>query len=281
MPGNEISLDTDNPITQKISFVGCAGQMFDPVSRNRAVVTLTNFTKSRCGPSVFTAWAPGINATSGITYGSSYQPMVGSTFSIIALARPQNQSRIQTFWSQRAATGGAAIAFAANAASADYNTFAIHAGQVCVFARDSAANVQSGCDAAGAIAAGDNRPHLYGASFTGLGQTSNPIYVDGVQRGGGAAGAAGLTYNTSTQENKVGGLAGYTAGTEYIFAGDEIALIVIWQRYLSDFEHRALALNPWQIFERTPELIWVPEAGVAATIFQRRTLGQRVGSRAS
>lgn len=263
-PGSDPGLDGDNPITQGISFVACAGQSFDIVRRTRAVATLSPLTASRFGPQAGTAWRVGAGATAGITYGSSYQPMVGNTFSCISLARPTSQAKIQTFWSQRAAAGGAAIAFAANAGSADYNTFAPHAGNVCVFARDSATNVQSGCDAAGAVS---GKPVVYGCSFIGAGATSNPIFVDGVQAGGGAAGAGGLTYDTSTQESKVGGLAGYTAGAEYVFF-DDVALVVIWRRYLLNSEHFSLARNPWQIFAKEPVLVWVPEP-VAGGFFSR------------
>lgn len=119
-------------------------------------------------------------------------------------------------------------------------------------------------------------PTAIGVSDTG-GTTSavaTTVYANGQAIGTGLGTAAAAP--VSNTNNIILGTYNGTSG--YPFAGSHL-LDIVWNRTLSADEHATLAANPWQIFRRHIPIEWMTGQASTTSVFFRRTLYDRAGSR--
>lgn len=235
--GGPLQIDWSNPITRGLAAVfDMSGRVpVDVLSRYSG--SAANYTRA--------ASSAGVGLKKNNANVDGQRSILGANpNSAIVISAPTSIATIKPFFSQRPAAGGGQYTFAANM---DVG-FAASAGTL-TLSTNGVVQMTSSAAITGSTA-------MYGYSLTS--SSTGQLYVNG---------APVTTSTTNTGYPTITGpdfnVLSHTSTAA--FNDTTTPLLVLWNRALTDAEHKSLAANPWQIFldedEETEALFPVAAAG--------------------
>jgi len=200
---------------------------------------------SEYGVSVTTA------STRGITFGSGVpKPLSGGDWTVLALARPAPSYNVAytPAFSQRRLSPNKQCGFL-------FNSYRISpsaaSGKIEVFAFDGSSMPFCTSNSADVV---DGNWHVFAARMSGA---IGRLYRDGQVLSSTQTGTSVGNWHDPAQEVTIGRIgSSYESGSATPFA-----LVVAWDRALSDAEVAAISANPWQLFRADPVRIYSLPSG--------------------
>lgn len=249
-PQTAAGVDWGNPLSQALSFAWNAfAPTIDVVSNSAGTISGGSTTGASTKGIAFSSSA---GVSNGINFGSSYKPIKANStnYTILSLAKPvPNGSGVrQTFWAQ-GDDGGSPFrqyTLMADGAGAGVGSIELqqYDGAVIALAYSNTLAV-------------NNQWRAFVGRRSG---STADVFVDGKNATISSSGTYGVSVDT-TGPTYVSGVSGQSRA---LVSGN--ALVLVWNRALSDAEIASVSANPWQLFAPRTQRIWTAASGGAYSI---------------